>query len=53
MHLNKGNRWDGKGGPLGWERGNGEGEGGSVYCQPGARVDRNSYHNTKKGSPSK
>jgi hypothetical protein len=37
----KGNRWDGEGG-----MGNGEGEGGSVYCQPGARVDGNLRHNT-------
>jgi hypothetical protein len=47
MHLNKANCWKGKGG-MG-----GGGEGGSVYSQPGTRVDRDSRHDTKKGYPSK
>ncbi len=34
-------------------RGNGVGEVGSVYCQPGSRVDRNSRHGTKEGFPIK
>jgi hypothetical protein len=46
MHLNKGNRWKGKGG-MGRVRG------GSVYYQPGTRVDSNSRHDTKEGFPSK
>ncbi len=33
---------------MGGERGNGEGEGGSVYSQPGTRVDGNSCHDTKE-----
>jgi hypothetical protein len=46
MHLSKGSRWRG-------ERGNREGEVGSVSCQPGTRVDGNSRHGTKEGFPSK
>jgi hypothetical protein len=46
MLFNKGNRWKG-------ERGMGGGEGGSVYSQPGSRVDRDSRHDTKEGFPSK
>jgi hypothetical protein len=35
------------------ERGGGEGEEGSVYCQPGSGVDGHSHHSTRKGFPSK
>ncbi len=31
------------------ERGRGKVKGGSVYCQPGTRVDRDSHHDTKEG----
>jgi hypothetical protein len=31
------------------ERGGREGEGGSVYCQPGSGVDGNSHHSTRRG----
>jgi hypothetical protein len=41
--MNKGNRWDGEGG-MGRVRG-------SVYCQPGTRVDGNSQRD--KGGISK
>jgi hypothetical protein len=40
--LSKGNRWKGK-------RGMGEGEGWSVYSQPGTRVDGNSRYGHKGG----
>jgi hypothetical protein len=33
------------------ERGGGEGEEGSVYCQPGSRKDGHSHHSTRKGFP--
>jgi hypothetical protein len=47
MLFNKGNCWKG-------ERGmGGGGEGGSVYSQPGSRVDRDLRHDTKEGFPSK
>ncbi len=35
------------------ERGGGEVEEGSVYCQPGSRVDGNSRHSTRRGFPSR
>jgi hypothetical protein len=42
----KGDRWGGRG--EGWEQGE------SVYCQPGARVDKHSHHEIKIGGfPSK
>jgi hypothetical protein len=46
MHLSKGTVGRGK-------RGDGRVEGGSVYSQPGSRVDVNSRHVTKEGFPSK
>jgi hypothetical protein len=30
------------------EREDGEGEGRTVYCQPGSRVDGNSHHSTRR-----
>jgi hypothetical protein len=32
---------------------NGRARGGSVYCQPGTRLDGNSCHDPKEGFPSK
>ncbi len=45
MLFDKRSHWKG-------ERGM-EGEGGSVYSQPGSRVDRVSRYDTKEGFPSK
>jgi hypothetical protein len=49
MHLSKGNRWEEEKGE--WE--SGKGGGGSVYSQPGSRVDVNTRHATMEGFPSK
>jgi hypothetical protein len=46
MHLSKGNCWKGT---EEW----GSEEGGSVYSQPGSRVDVNSRHDIKEGFPNK